>query len=112
MAKTKSWMVHAALAAAMVVGRRRSTGRSAERDQAPGDHRAAECVHFAHCGHQGGRQVVRAGLGALRERDAAVERSLEAEVAPVYDALQADPGRALSADKVAAALPPHSCRRS
>src|SRR4051794_27192479 len=62
-------------------------------------------------GYASASEVVRAGLRALRERDAAVERWLEAEVAPIYDALQVDPGRPLSADQVAAALPPHSCRR-
>ena len=40
-------------------------------------------------------EVVRAGLRALQERDAAVERWLREEVAPAYDAMQADPGRAL-----------------
>jgi antitoxin ParD1/3/4 len=43
----------------------------------------------------------------VRERDAAVERWLHDEVAPVYDAIQADPGRALSADQVGAALQSH-----
>jgi antitoxin ParD1/3/4 len=33
-----------------------------------------------------GSEVVRAGLRALQERDAAVERWLSEEVAPVYDA--------------------------
>lgn len=45
-------------------------------------------------------EVVRAGLRALQERDAAVERWLREEVAPVYDAMQADPGRARSMDDV------------
>jgi antitoxin ParD1/3/4 len=49
-------------------------------------------------------EVVRAGLRALRERDATVERWLREEVAPVYDAMQADPGRGLSAGQVTAAL--------
>jgi antitoxin ParD1/3/4 len=39
-------------------------------------------------------EVVRAGLRALQERDAAIERWLKEEVAPAYDALQADPSRA------------------
>ena len=42
-------------------------------------------------------EVVRAGLRALQERDAAVERWLREEVAPVYDAMVADPSRAVSA---------------
>jgi antitoxin ParD1/3/4 len=49
-------------------------------------------------------EVVRAGLRALQERDAVVERWLREAVAPVYDAMQADPRRGLSADKVTAAL--------
>jgi antitoxin ParD1/3/4 len=49
-------------------------------------------------------EVVRAGLRALQERDAAIERWLRDEVAPTYDAMQANPGRGLSADHVTAAL--------
>ena len=42
-------------------------------------------------------EVVRAGLRALQERDAAVERWLRDEVVPTYDAMKASPGCALSA---------------
>jgi antitoxin ParD1/3/4 len=56
-------------------------------------------------------EVVRAGLRALQERDAAVERWLREEVAPVYDAMQADPGRGLSVDQVTAALAAHHSAR-
>ena len=49
-------------------------------------------------------EVVRAGLRALQERDAAVERWLRDEVASAYDAMAADPGRALSADFVFAEI--------
>jgi len=49
-------------------------------------------------------EVVRAGLRALQERDAAVERWLRNEVIPVYDAMQADPGRGIPAERVKAAL--------
>jgi antitoxin ParD1/3/4 len=45
-------------------------------------------------------EVVRAGLRALQERDAAVERWLREEVAPVYDAMQADPGRGIALQQV------------
>lgn len=55
-------------------------------------------------------EVVRAGLRALQERDATVERWLREEVAPVYDAMQADPRRGLAADQVAAALAAHRKR--
>ena len=47
-----------------------------------------------------GSEVVRAGLRALQERDAAVERWLREEVAPVYDAIKADPSRAHPAKDV------------
>jgi len=45
-------------------------------------------------------EVIRAGLRALQERDAAVERWLRDEVVPVAAAMKADPARALTADKV------------
>lgn len=49
-------------------------------------------------------EVIRAGLRALQERDAAVERWLREEVVPAYDAMQANPGRGVSASQVTAAL--------
>jgi antitoxin ParD1/3/4 len=49
-------------------------------------------------------EVVRAGLRALQERDAVVELWLREEVAPVYDSMQSDPGRGLSADEVLGAI--------
>lgn len=51
-----------------------------------------------------GSEVVRAGLAALREREAGVERWLRDEVVPVYDAMEADPARAVSAEEVVAAI--------
>ncbi len=56
-------------------------------------------------------EVVRAGLRALQERDAAVERWLREEVAPVYDATQADPSRAIPADQVFQTLRAHHANR-
>ncbi len=56
-------------------------------------------------------EVVRAGLRALQERDAAVERWLREEVAPVHDAMTADPGRALSAEAVGQALAAYHAAR-
>ena len=47
-----------------------------------------------------GSEVVRAGLRALQERDAAVERWLHQEVGPVYDAMKANPKRGLSGRSV------------
>jgi antitoxin ParD1/3/4 len=49
-------------------------------------------------------EVVRAGLRALQEREAAIDRWLQDEVIPVYDAMQRDPDRAVSGREVAAAL--------
>jgi antitoxin ParD1/3/4 len=49
-------------------------------------------------------EVVRAGLRALQERDAAVERWLREDVAPAYDAMKADPRRGRSPDEVFGAV--------
>jgi antitoxin ParD1/3/4 len=49
-------------------------------------------------------EVVRAGLRALEERDAAVERWLREDVLTAYDALQSDPKRAIPAASVLAAV--------
>lgn len=56
-------------------------------------------------------EIVRARLRALQERDAVVERWLREAVVPVFDAMQADPRRGLSADKVTAALAAHDAVR-
>ncbi len=45
-------------------------------------------------------EVVRAGLRALESREAAVERWLHEDVAAAYDALEADPKRAIPASEV------------
>jgi antitoxin ParD1/3/4 len=45
-------------------------------------------------------EVVRAGLRALQERDAAVERWLRDEVVPVAAAMRDDPSRAIPAAQV------------
>ena len=45
-------------------------------------------------------EVIRDGLRALLARDRAVETWLMERVAPAYDALAADPSRAVSADHV------------
>jgi putative addiction module CopG family antidote len=49
-------------------------------------------------------EVIRDGLRALIARDRAVETWLTNQVGPVYDALQADPSRAVTADQVRARL--------
>lgn len=56
-------------------------------------------------------EVVRAGLRALQERDAAVERWLREEVVPVAEAMAADPGRAIPADEVLASIRAHHAAR-
>src|SRR5438105_9568990 len=58
-----------------------------------------------------GSEVVRAGLRALQERDAAVERWLRDEVAPVYDAMKRDPSRAIPAEAVFATVRAHHAAR-
>lgn len=45
-------------------------------------------------------EVIRAGLRALQERDAAVERWLREDVAPVVAAMRADPSRGVPAKNV------------
>lgn len=45
-------------------------------------------------------EVIRAGLRALQERDAAVERWLREEVAPAYDAWKANPGGGISPEEM------------
>ncbi|QYD69653.1 type II toxin-antitoxin system ParD family antitoxin [Paraburkholderia edwinii] len=49
-------------------------------------------------------EVVRDGLRTLAARDRVIETWLREEVAPAYDALKADPSRAVSASDVRAAL--------
>jgi antitoxin ParD1/3/4 len=51
-------------------------------------------------------EVVRAGLRALQERDAAMERWLRDEVVPVAATMQVDPSRAIPAEDVFEALRP------
>ena len=49
-------------------------------------------------------EVIRDGLRALLARDRAVESWLHNQVGPAYDALKADPSRAVTADQVRACL--------
>jgi antitoxin ParD1/3/4 len=51
-----------------------------------------------------GSEVVRAGLRALQERDAAFERWLRDEVGAVYDAMKTDPSQGIPASKVFAEI--------
>jgi len=56
-------------------------------------------------------EVVRAGLRALQERDAAVERWLKDEVVPTYDAMNADPSQGIPAKAVFAEVCARYSRR-
>jgi antitoxin ParD1/3/4 len=56
-------------------------------------------------------EVVRAGLRALEERDAAVERWLRTEVVQAYDELEADPDSAVPAEQVFTELRAHIANR-
>ena len=49
-------------------------------------------------------EVIRDGLRAMMARDRAVENWLLREVGPAYDALKADPTRAVTIDQVRARL--------
>ena len=49
-------------------------------------------------------EVFRDGLRALMARERAMERWLNEQVGPTYDALQADPSRAIGADQIRARI--------
>jgi len=49
-------------------------------------------------------EVVREGLCALLERECTIEHWLHAEVGPAWDALKADPARAVTAAQIRARL--------
>ena len=49
-------------------------------------------------------EVIRDGLRVLLARDRAVESWLHSQVAPAYDALKADPTRAVTVDQIRARL--------
>ncbi len=49
-------------------------------------------------------EVIRDGLRALLARDRAVDNWLLQQVGPAYDAIQADPSRAVTADEIRARL--------
>ena len=49
-------------------------------------------------------EVIRDGLRTLMARDRAVESWLHSQVGPAYDALKADPARAVTPDQVRARI--------
>lgn len=51
-------------------------------------------------GYASSSEVVREGLRALQEHDAMIEKWLEEEVGPAYDAWKANPENVLSAEEV------------
>ena len=55
-------------------------------------------------GYASESEVIRDGLRALLARDRAVESWLHHQVGPAYDALKADPSRAVTVDQVRARL--------
>ena len=73
----------------------------------PAEHAALIDAQVASGAFASASEVVRAGLRALQERDAAVERWLNQEVAATYDAMQADPSRALPAKSAFDAIRAH-----
>jgi antitoxin ParD1/3/4 len=70
----------------------------------PPEHAAFIDAKVAAGDYASASEVVRAGLRALQERDAAVERWLREEVAPAYDAMKADPSRGTEAKDVFAEI--------
>jgi antitoxin ParD1/3/4 len=58
-----------------------------------------------------GSEVVRAGLRALQEREAVVERWLRQDVVPVAKAMDADPSRGIPIEQVRKNLEAHHAQR-
>lgn len=65
----------------------------------PAEHAAFIDAKVSSGAYASASEVVRAGLRALQERDEAVERWLREEVAATYDAMKADPGRAIPIER-------------
>lgn len=66
----------------------------------PAEHAAYIDLKVSSGAYASGSEVIRAGLRALQERDAAVERWLREDVAPAYDEMKAAPERGLSPKSV------------
>ena len=70
----------------------------------PAEHAAFIDGKVASGAYASGSEVVRAGLRALQERDAAVEKWLKDEVITAYDALEKEPDRAIPAKEAFARI--------
>ena len=66
----------------------------------PMEHAAFIDEKVASGAYASGSEVIRAGLRALQERDAAIESWLREQVAPAYDAIKAQPDRGIDAKQV------------
>jgi len=77
----------------------------------PAEHAAFIDRKVSSGAYASGSEVVRAGLRALQERDAAVERWLREDVAPAHDAMKADPSRGIPAEQVFAELRARQTKR-
>ena len=77
----------------------------------PAEHAAFIDRKVSSGAYASGSEVVRAGLRALQERDAAVERWLREDVAPTHDAMKADPSRGIPAEQVFAELRARQTKR-
>ena len=77
----------------------------------PAEHAKFIDTQVASGAYASGSEVVRAGLRALQERDAAADRWLRDEVAPVYDAMKKNPQRAIPADQFFATIQAHHAKR-
>ena len=73
----------------------------------PAEHAAYLDEMVASGNYASASEVVRAGLRALQERDAAMEGWLRENVAQTYDAMLANPGKGLSLDSVFAQIRSH-----
>ena len=77
----------------------------------PAEHSAFIEAKVASGDYASASEVVRAGLRALQERDAAVERWLRDDVAPVYDAMSPDPSRGITSERVFSDIRAHHAAR-
>jgi antitoxin ParD1/3/4 len=70
----------------------------------PAEHAAFIDEMVSSGAYASGSEVIRAGLRALQERDAVIERWLRDVVAPTHDLIKADPARGLSIEDMDARM--------